>query len=129
MHLQVGNEGVPIGDCAPTTRPRVIVYTSHTKGGWHERSGGFPVGTKRFAVEDYLGVELARSPTVEHFLQGGFVHAEQIGDGFEVGSKGDDATDVQVAVRPTVQAVSNTRRKGIVDRGVAQRTLNAHFDE
>ena len=76
VHLEVGHERVPVRDGAPAG-PRVQVDAGQTERGRNQRRGGLPVGSKRLAVEQQLGVEFSRAPSCEHRAHGRFVDAEQ----------------------------------------------------
>jgi hypothetical protein len=78
-----------------------------------------PIGTEAFAVEEELGVELPGPPGGENGVEGRLVHLKQIGYRRLVRGERDDRPDVQVAVRPAVQATPDPRRKRVVDGRMA----------
>lgn len=53
------------------------------------------------------------------------IRAEQIGNGLEVGCGGNDRADIQVAVGPAVQPVTDSRGERVIDCGMTQGTLNS----
>ncbi len=124
VHLEIGDEGVPVRDTAPA-RPGVQIDACQAERGRDERRGGAAVGLKGLAVERQLGVELPRAPAVEDRAHGGLVDAQEIDERLHAGSQRDDRADVQVAVRPAVEASTDARRQLVVDRGMAQRALDA----
>jgi hypothetical protein len=93
---------------------------------WDQGGGRLAVGPEPLAVQEQLGVELARPPRGQHLLDGGHVGAEEAGDRPQVGRQGDDRADIQVAGGVAVQPVTDARRERIVDGGVAQGALDAH---
>src|SRR6185437_4406397 len=58
-------------------------------------------------------------PGTQHRAYGVLVHAQQVGHGAQVGSETDNGADVQIAVGPTIEAMTDARRKGVVHGGVA----------
>src|SRR5262245_58732171 len=72
VHLEIGDQRVPVGDRSPRTGPRVLVEARQSKcvwyqrGAWHIRSCDDAVRhlswIERFAVENYFRIEFAGSP-------------------------------------------------------------------
>ena len=106
-------------------RERVQVHSGEPKSRWDERRAGLTVRPKRLSVHEQLGVELSRTPAVQHVTHRRLVGLEQTCDRAQVGRERDDCADIQVSIRPPVEAVPNTRSKSIVDSGVTERTLHA----
>src|SRR6478672_6699045 len=125
MHLQIGDERVPIRYRTPPGIG-VKVYSGKTKGRRNERCGGFAVRTESFSVHKQLSIKLARPPASKNGLDGCNIHAQDIGNRLQIGSKAHDCANVQVAVGPAVQPMSNAGSKCVVHRGVAERALYAH---
>src|SRR5579864_875626 len=93
---------------------------------WRNQHGrSLAIGAKRFAVERKFRVKVARTPTVEHFSHCRLIDAEQIGEGLQIWSESDNRANVQIAICPAIEAVSDAGREGIVDGGMAQGALNA----
>src|SRR5262249_8770465 len=81
---------------------------------------------KGLSVEAQLGVEAAWSPTLQDLAHGGVIHSQRGRIGREIRRERDDAADVEILIRPTVEASTDavdTRR--VVDGRVAQGALNA----
>src|SRR4030095_15999889 len=78
-------------------------------------------------VED--GVEPAGPPTGEHLLHGGDVDGEEIGERCEVRSQRHNETDVEVTLAPSVPALPDPGREGVVHGGVAEGALKSHRSE
>src|SRR5688572_23078780 len=84
MHLDIGDKRVPVGHGTPTG-PGMQVDTRQTKcrweqrGAWHVRPGHDTVRdllrVKGFAVQHQFGIELSRSPAIEHSQYRISVHA------------------------------------------------------
>src|SRR5262249_32946531 len=125
MHLGNGHPSVPVRDRSKSS-PRMEVDAGEAEGGWNEGACLLPIGPERLAVLVELRVESARAPGAERLLHGGDVNSKKIGEWREVRSKRDDDADIQVPVRPAVQAFSDARSERVVDRGVAERALDTH---
>ena len=76
VHLQVRDERVPVRDRAPAG-PGVQVDAGQAERRRDQRRRRLAVRTERLAVEEQLGVELARPPGVEHLAHRRLVDAEQ----------------------------------------------------
>ncbi len=125
VHLENRDEGIPIGNASPA-RVGVQVHAGQAERGGNERRGGLAVGPERLAVQEQLGVELPRAPAGEHLVAHRLlVHPEERGDGRQVGREPDDRADVQVAVRPAIQPVTDARRERVVHRRMAEGALDA----
>ena len=62
VHLEVGDECVPVRDRAPA-RPGVKVHADQAEGRRNESRRRLAVGAKRLAVQEYFGVKLPRPPS------------------------------------------------------------------
>src|SRR5690349_24119034 len=91
------------------------------------------------AVEDQFGVEFSRTPAVEHRPHSVLADAQEAGERAQIGGKRDNSPDVQIAIGPAVEPVSNTTRAGVrvdgtgaergtgvVDRRMTKRALQAY---
>src|SRR5690349_20937341 len=125
MHLSVGHKGVPVSHRSPTGIGS-IVYASQSKRGRQQCSGRLTVRPKCLPVHIQFSVILSWSPASQNFFYGWYVNAQQVGDGLQVGRQRDDCSNIEVAVGPAVQTVANAWGEGVVNRGVAKSTLNAH---
>ena len=81
------------------------------KAGGIEGRGRLAVRPERLAVEIELGVELAGPPCLHRLLHLGFRDLEQVDEGGQVGRRRDDRADVEVAVGPAVEAVTDPRAR------------------
>ena len=128
VHLEVGDERVPVRDRAPAG-PGVEVDAGEAEGRRDQRRGRLAVGPERLAVEEQLGVELAGPPArAAPCVRCASIvgrQTEQIDEGLQVGRERDDRADVQVAVRPAVEACADARGERVVDGRVAERALDA----
>ena len=95
------------------------------EGRGDQRRGRLPVGTKSFSVEEQFGVEFPGTPSAEHLAHRRLIRLQQHCHGAQVGSEGNDRPDVQVAVRPAIETVTDTGRQRVSHRRVAQSALNA----
>src|SRR5262249_23455855 len=118
------DERVPVRDASPRARG-VQVDAGETEGGWDEHRAGSSAGCDGPVVEQKLSIEATRAPAREHRAHGTLVEAEQFRDRRQVGREPDHGADVQVAVRPAIEAPADAGCEGIVDRGVAEGALNA----
>src|SRR2546425_270812 len=109
VHLGRANVRVPVGDRAEPG-PRVQVDAREAEGRWDQRPGLLPIRPERLPVLVELCVEAARPPAREHRLDGREIDAKEIGEGFEAWRERHDRADVQVAVRPTDEAVFGLTR-------------------
>src|SRR5256885_9084477 len=114
VHLQVGHEGIPVRYGTPA-RPSVQVYASKAKRGWNQCRRRLAVGSKRLAVQNQLSVKLTRAPGAKHGANGGLIHAKEVSNGFQVGSKSHNRSNIEVAVRPTVKSTANSRSESVID--------------
>src|ERR1051326_305404 len=92
----------------------------------YQGSRGAAIGTEGLPVHEKFGVKFAGAPTAEDGMDGGLIDAQQIGNRLKVGRETDNRADVQVAIWPAIETMPNARRKCVIDRGMAQRALNAH---
>src|SRR3989441_4502791 len=119
---------VPVGDRAEPG-PRVQVDAREAEGRWDQRPGLLPIRPERLPVLVELCVEAARPPAREHRLDGREIDAKEIGEGFEAWRERHDRADVQVAVRPTVEAPADPGGECVIDGRVAEGALDAdRFD-
>src|SRR5262252_6818941 len=102
------------------------VDAGEAEGGRNEGACLLPIGPEGLAVLVELRVESAWPPGGERFLHGLDVDSKKIGKWLEVGSERNDGADIQVPIRPTVQAFPDARSERVVDCGVAKRTLDTH---
>jgi hypothetical protein len=59
-------------------------------------------------------------------MKRGHVDAEQVGERLEVRRKRHDRADVQIAVGPAVEPLTDAGRERVVDGRVTKRALDAH---
>ena len=128
VHLQVGHEGVPVGDRAPAG-PGVEVEARQAERGRDQRGARLPVGPERLAVEDQLGVELPRAPALQHVTDLGILEVQQAGERAQVRRQRDDRADVEVAVGPAVPPATDPRGQRVVHGGVTKGALDSHRPE
>jgi hypothetical protein len=102
------------------------IDSRQAEGGRNQNGGGFAVGPERLAVDEQHGVELAGTPGVEHGAHGRHIDAEHLRHRLEPRRQRDDRADVEIAIGPAVAAPADAFRERVVDRGVAQRTLDPH---
>src|SRR5438876_1200107 len=124
VHLGRANVRVPVGDRAEPG-PRVQVDAREAEGRWNERPGLLAIRPERLPVLVKLGVEAARPPACEHRLDGREIDAKEIGERFEVWRERHDRADVQVAVRPAVEAPTDAGGEGVVDGRMTEGALDA----
>ena len=90
------------------------VDAGQTALGWYERRGALAIWTKAYTVEQQLGIELAWSARSEHFAHGRLISFEQRSDDAEIWRKVDDCADMQIAVSPAVEAMTDARGERVV---------------
>ena len=138
VHFKVGDKGIPMRDRAPAG-PRVKVHASKPEG-WRNqrRARHIPAGhhtvrallrIKCLAVQDQFRVEFTRSPTAEHGTHRVLADTEQTGNRAEVRSKRHDSANIEIAVGPAIQPVPDASRERVIDRRMAQGTLDADRDQ
>src|ERR1700730_1329046 len=125
MHLQIRDIGIPVRNGAPRSSPRVIVHTCQPKSGWIERCRALAIRPERLAVKIQLGVELARAPAIEHLFDRRLVDLKHLGIRAEIRSGCDYRADVEIAIRPAIEAATDSRQQGVIYRRVTQRALDA----
>src|SRR5262245_42358523 len=103
----------------------MVINAWQAESGRDECGSGLAVGTNSLAIQYQLGVEFPWAPAVQNFSYISVRQAEQLHEDAEVGSRGNDAPDVEVAVWPSIEPPSQARKKRIVYRGMAERALNA----
>ena len=118
VHLEVGDEGVPVGDRSPAG-VGVQVDAGKPERGRYERRCRLAVRPKRLAIHEELGVELARAPARGDLAHGCLVHLQQIGQRLLVRGEGDDRADVEITIGPAVEATPDSRSEGVVDGRMA----------
>ena len=104
----------------------MVVYAGKTEGRRVESRGRLAIRPESLAVQVQRGVELARSPAGENLLHRCLVDFEHPDERAQVGRRGDDGADVQIAIGPAVEAAPDAGHERIVDGGMAQRTLDAY---
>src|SRR5439155_1031674 len=124
VHLGRANVRVPVGDRAEPS-PRVQVDAREAEGRWEKRSGLLPIRPERLPVLVKLCVEAARPPAREHCFDRREIDTKEIGAGFEVRRERHDRADVQVAVRPAVEAPADAGGARVVDGRVTEGALEA----
>src|ERR1035437_3953701 len=67
MHLEVGDESVPVRDRTPRTGPGVKVDTGQSERRRDQHGRGCSIGAESFAIEEKFGVEFARPPSIQYF--------------------------------------------------------------
>src|SRR2546423_1500370 len=125
LQFKVSDVSVPVRHGAPAARPRVVVDARHPEGGRDQSGRRFAVGAEGLAVEVQLCVEFSRPPTGEHFLERRVADAQKLRERARVGCERDDLADVEVAVGPAVQAVTDAGHESIVNRRVADGATEA----
>src|SRR5215468_5137351 len=103
----------------------MVVDAGKTEGRGIEGGGGLAVGPECLAVQVQLGIEFPRSPAGENLLHRRLVDLERVDERAQVRRRGNDGADVQIAVGPAVQAVTDAGREGVIDRRMTQRALDA----
>jgi hypothetical protein len=101
------------------------IDSREAEGGRDERSRLPTVGAEGFSVLVQLGVEASRPPAGEHGLDRGNVDLEEIGDRLQVRRQSDDRADVEIAIRPPVEAMTDPRREGVIHGGMTEGALQA----
>jgi hypothetical protein len=124
MHLENGDERVPVRDRAPPG-PRMEIDSGQSQSRRDQRGRRLAVRSKGFPVREQLRVEFARSPAVQDLPHGRVVGVEEPRHDGEIRSQGDDHPDVQVPIRPPVQTMTDTGRKRIIDGRVAEGALDS----
>ena len=119
LHLEHGDECIPMGDRAPAG-VGMEVHAREAERRRDQRRGAAPVRLERLAIEQQLRVELAGPPTLEHVAHGRFVDAEQLRERRDARRERHDGADVQVAVRPAVAPSADAGRERVVDGAVAK---------
>ena len=107
----------------------MVVHAGQPEGGRIEGCRRLAVRPEGFAVEVQLGVELARPPGLQGPLDLGFRDLEHVDESSQIRGGRDDRSHIEVAVGPAIETVANSGRVGVIDRRVAQSTLNAHRGE
>ena len=90
----------------------MLVDASQTKRGWHQRRGRLAIWTPGLTIHVQLSVVTARPPAVQHGLDGRHVDTEQIAEWLEIWRRRHDGADVQIAIAPAVEALTDSRREG-----------------
>src|SRR5262249_11485085 len=117
MHFSSANVGVPVGD-GPEPRPGMKIHAGQAISRRNQSAGSLPIGSEAFTVFIQFGIKTARTPACKNLLHGRYIYAKQVGERLQVGRKGHNGADIQVASSPTVQAVADPGRKPIVDGGM-----------
>ena len=99
------------------------VHPRETERGRNQCARTPAVRREGFAVLVEPRVVAARTPTGQHFPDGGLVDAEKIGERLEVRRERDDDADVQVAVGPAIEPLADARRERIVHVRMTERAL------
>lgn len=107
------------------------VDPGESEGGRNKSSSRLAIGTERFAIENEFGVKLSRSPAVEHGAYRSVIDTKKATECTEVRSQSNNRTDVEVAIRPTIEPLADDARrkarsaKRLIDRRVTEGALNA----
>ncbi len=125
VHLGPCDVGIPVGDRSESG-PSGEVYAGQAERGRDEGAGPLAVGTKGLAILVELGVVAAWAPAGENLLHGHDIDAEEIGEWLEVRCQRHDRADVEIAVGPVVEPLTNARRERVVDGRMTKRALDAH---
>ncbi len=125
VHLEIGDEGVPVRHAAPT-RVRRQVDARETERRRDQSRRRATVRPERLAVEEQRSVELARAPARQHLVHSRLVHPQQVGERLLVRGEPDDRAHVQVPVRPPIETTPDARSEGVIDSRMAQRTGDPH---
>ena len=96
------------------------------KAGGMSTAADFPFGWKRFSVQEELSIELSGTPGVQDGAHSRLVSRQEMSGRGEIGRQGDDRAYIQIAIRPSIQAVANAFSERIINGRVAQRALNTH---
>src|SRR5262249_16305724 len=124
VHLRVGDVGVPVGDVAPPSSPRVLVDAGLAEGSGYQRGSALPVGPCRLPIDVEFGVVAAGSPALQNLLRGLDGAAGQGGERVEVRSRGGHLTAVEIAVGPAIETMPDAGSEGVVHRRVAESAVD-----
>src|SRR5947209_14112291 len=102
------------------------IYAGQAESWRNQCAGLAAIRAHRLAIFIDLGIKAARSPTAQDFLQRGFIHAEKIGERFQIWRERYDRAHIQIAVRPTIAPFSDAWREGIVNRRVTNRAAQTN---
>jgi hypothetical protein len=69
---------------------------------------------------------MSGTPAVQHGPHGRLVHPQEISVRLQVGGQRHDGADIQIAIRPSVEPMTNTLSKGIVHRRMTKGALNSN---
>ena len=84
----------------------------------------FPVRAQTFTVEEKFRVELSRASGSNHLPYGRFVHPEQHCHSAQIGREVDYRSHVQVAVRPSIQSMTDSRGERVVNGSMTKSALD-----
>ena len=87
------------------------VHAGQSERGRDQRSRLLPVGAKGLAILVQLRVVAAWPPAGEHLLHGLDIDTEEVSERLEVRCQRNDRADVQIAVGPAVEPLTNSRRE------------------
>jgi len=93
--------------------------------GRNQDRGRSSIRPKGLAVQRQFRVKMRGSPTLKDRPYGCLIHAQQVGERFEIRGQRYDRAHIEVTIRPAIETVSNARRQGIIYRRVAQRALDS----
>ena len=110
MHLGTRDVGIPVGDRS-AAGPGGEVHAGEAERGRDERPCLLSVGAKGLAILVEFGVVAARSPARENLFYGLDINAEEVGERLEIWCQRHDRADVQIAVGPTVEPLTNAGRE------------------
>src|SRR6185437_15993292 len=119
VHFEGGYEGVPVRDRTPSG-PSMEVHPGKSECRRNEYGRVASVGPKRLAVQYQLGVKVSGTPAVQDLDDGRDIDSEQIGDRRQIRGEGDDGSDVQIPIGPSVEAMPDAGCKGVIDGRMAQ---------
>jgi hypothetical protein len=83
---------------------------------------------RAFAVLVELGVVAAGAPALQHLADRGLVELQRLLERLQGRRQGHDRADVEVAVRPAVQTLTDALHEGVVDCRMAQRAVDPDAD-
>src|SRR5579864_284995 len=102
------------------------IHTRQAKCRRDQSASSLAVGAESLSVLVQLRVKTAGAPARKNFLESRYIDTKQICERFWIGRQGDDGADIQVAVGPSIQPMSDPRSKRIVYARMAEGALNPH---
>ena len=121
VHLEVRDERVPVRDRAPAG-VRVEVHAGQPERGRDQRTAAvLPSGRKPLPSRNSSASNLPGPQRGEHLLDRRLVDLQQVGERLHVRRQRHDRADVEVAVRPAVEALSDPRARTSCRRSSGRR--------